>query len=196
MTALLAGPTSTEAGDRQISTAIPDGTTLLGVSAQERRGDGRPLDRVRLGRWVGVDAVPARPGRLHADPVQHHQVGRLPDRRRDRDRLRRRGDRPRRPGRTRRLHRPSCRRSSSTGRHSGRPSRPRAASPAMPTCSRRPSGWRSSTRPASCSRTSRSWPPAGPAAAARSARPSAMRSARPSGARCVPTNRQPRTGHP
>ena len=34
MTALLAGPTNTEAGDRQVSTAIPDGTTLLGVSAK------------------------------------------------------------------------------------------------------------------------------------------------------------------
>ena len=34
MTALLAGPTRLESGDRQISTAIPDGTTLLGVSAK------------------------------------------------------------------------------------------------------------------------------------------------------------------
>ena len=32
MTALLAGPTSREGGDRSITTAIPDGTTLLGVS--------------------------------------------------------------------------------------------------------------------------------------------------------------------
>ena len=34
MNALLAGPTRLESGDRQISTAIPDGTTLLGVSAK------------------------------------------------------------------------------------------------------------------------------------------------------------------
>src|SRR4029078_4322904 len=34
MTALLAGPTRLESGDRQISTGIPDGTTLLGVSAK------------------------------------------------------------------------------------------------------------------------------------------------------------------
>jgi hypothetical protein len=34
MTALLAGPTRSESGDRQISTAIPDGTTLIGVSAK------------------------------------------------------------------------------------------------------------------------------------------------------------------
>jgi spore germination protein GerM len=32
MTALLAGPTSKESGDRSITTAIPEGTTLLGVS--------------------------------------------------------------------------------------------------------------------------------------------------------------------
>ena len=32
MTALLAGPTSKESGDRTITTAIPDGTTLLGVT--------------------------------------------------------------------------------------------------------------------------------------------------------------------
>ena len=37
---------------------------------QERRRDGRPLDRVRLGRRLGLDAVPAGPGGLHADPVQ------------------------------------------------------------------------------------------------------------------------------
>jgi hypothetical protein len=34
MTALLGGPTKLESGGRQISTAIPDGTTLLGVSAK------------------------------------------------------------------------------------------------------------------------------------------------------------------
>jgi hypothetical protein len=34
MTALLAGPTKSESGDRRISTAIPDGTALLGVSAK------------------------------------------------------------------------------------------------------------------------------------------------------------------
>jgi hypothetical protein len=34
MTALLAGPTASESGERQISTAIPEGTTLLGVSAK------------------------------------------------------------------------------------------------------------------------------------------------------------------
>jgi hypothetical protein len=32
MAALLAGPTATESGDREITTAIPDGTRLLGVS--------------------------------------------------------------------------------------------------------------------------------------------------------------------
>ncbi len=32
MTALLAGPTAAESGDRQITTAIPDGTKLLGVT--------------------------------------------------------------------------------------------------------------------------------------------------------------------
>ena len=34
MKALLAGPTKTESGDRAITTAIPDGTTLLGISAK------------------------------------------------------------------------------------------------------------------------------------------------------------------
>jgi spore germination protein GerM len=34
MKALLAGPTAAESGERQISTAIPDGTTLLAVSAK------------------------------------------------------------------------------------------------------------------------------------------------------------------
>ena len=34
MKALLAGPTRVESGDRQISTAIPDGTTLLAISAK------------------------------------------------------------------------------------------------------------------------------------------------------------------
>jgi len=34
MKALLAGPTKAESSDRQISTAIPDGTTLLGISAK------------------------------------------------------------------------------------------------------------------------------------------------------------------
>ena len=34
MTALLAGPTSKESGDRTITTAIPDGTTLLGVTVK------------------------------------------------------------------------------------------------------------------------------------------------------------------
>ena len=41
--------------------------------------------------------LPPRAGRLHAHPVLDGQVGDLPDRGRDRHRLRRRGHRPRRP---------------------------------------------------------------------------------------------------
>ena len=90
------------------TTAIPDGHRPPRPDDQERRRDGGPLDRVRLGRRDGVDAVPAGPGRLHADPVHDRQVGRLPDRGPDRDRVRQRGHRPRRPGRPRRLRRPAA----------------------------------------------------------------------------------------
>ena len=76
---------------------------------QERRRDGEPVDRVRLGRRDGFAAVPPRAGRLHADPVHDHQVGRVPDRGRDRDGLRQRRDRRRRSGRPRRLHGPAAR---------------------------------------------------------------------------------------
>ncbi len=96
---------------------------------QGRGCDRRPVERVRVRRRQRVRPHPPRPGRLHADPVPDGEVGRLPDRGSDRDRLRQPGHRPRRPGRPGRLRRISCPRSSSTGRPTAR----RSATPARVT---------------------------------------------------------------
>ena len=69
MNELLAGPTPAEAGDRTITTADPCRHAPPRPDDQERRRDREPVDRIRLGRRERLDAVPPRPGRLHADPV-------------------------------------------------------------------------------------------------------------------------------
>ena len=105
MTALLTGPDPESTRRTDDHQRDPGRHPSAGRLDQERCRDRRPVDRVRLGRRECLDAVPPRPGRLHADPVQHRSVGRLPDRGRDGDGLRQRGDRPRRAGRSCRLRR-------------------------------------------------------------------------------------------
>ena len=196
MTALLGGPTKLESGDRQISTAIPDGTTLLGVSA--KNGVATVNLSTEYDSGGGSDSMQYRlaAGRLHADPVRDHQVGRVPDRRRDRDGVRQRGHRPRRPGRPGRLLRPA---SGDLRRPAGVPGRVRV-------------GW---PRQRQRRRVRGDLPGHDPRRGRHAARrrpghgqlrdrmpwdvqhdPRATRSARASGARCARTSPQPKTGHP
>ena len=196
MNALLAGPTTKEAGDRTMTSAIPDGTGLLGVTIKNGVATANLSTAIRFGRRGAVAAVPPGTGRLHADPVHDRQVGRVPDRRPDGDGLRQRRHRPRRSGRPRRLHGPAA---GDLRRPAGlrcRDRQPGQASAAMPTCSRRRSGPRSSTGRARRSSTSRSWRRAGPAAEGRSRRRCRTPSARPSTGRSGCTTRPRRTAPP
>ena len=128
MAALLEGPTETESG--AMSSAIPCRHAAARAHDQGRGRDGRSLERVRVRRRQCVGHDPPRPGRLHADPVPDRQVGRVPDRRTHRHRLRQRGHRPRRSRRPGRLHRPPARHSLSTDRPTARRSATRPGSPA------------------------------------------------------------------
>ena len=75
---------------------------------QGRRGDGRPVRGVRVGRRARVDPRPARAGRVHADPVPDRRPGAVQARRRARHRVRRRRGQARPPRRPRRLHEPAA----------------------------------------------------------------------------------------
>ena len=130
----------------QISTAIPPGTELLGISIKNGVATVDLSREFAIGRRQRIGALPPRPGRLHADPV-------LDGPRRSCSRSRAR--RSRRSGREgivldgpqarKDFERPAARRSSSTDRRSGPRPATRPASPATPTSSRRRSGSRSST---------------------------------------------------
>ena len=75
---------------------------------QGRGRDRGPLGRVRVGRRPGGDPRATGPGRLHPHPILDRGRRQLRARRAAGDRLRRRRDRARPPGRTGRLHRPAA----------------------------------------------------------------------------------------
>ena len=102
---LLEGPDTFEDG-YGLSTAIPEGTQLLGLTIEDGIATRRPDLRVRDGRGKRVDAGAPRPGRLHAHPVPHGEGRPLQPRRRADRRPRRRGRHHRPPARAPRLRRP------------------------------------------------------------------------------------------
>ena len=83
--ALLAGPTAGESAP-PISTAVPDGTQLLGLTIEGGVATVNLSSEFASGGDADAVQTRHRPGRLHADPVPVGQVGRRPGRGRRRRR--------------------------------------------------------------------------------------------------------------